>query len=93
MNDMPSTTLSYPAPQEDSGASPCDELQDILPYIGEEIVRQYLHEWQRCFEQDSSSTVTPDDVHIDSLCARIDAGDVDIMTFYYEFDVFLHSDT
>lgn len=88
MNDMPSTVF-YP-PQEDSSASLCDE-QDIPP-IGEEIARQYLHEWQRCFQQDSSSTVTPDDVHIDSLCARIDSGDVDIMTFYYEFDVFLHSD-
>lgn len=100
MNDMSSTTLSCVweyqivdiAPQE-SGASLCDELQDKPPYLGVEIVRQYLDDWHGCFEQDSSSTVTPDDVYIERLCARIAAGEVDIMTFYHEFDVFLHSDT
>lgn len=95
----PSCVCEYPITDiipQDIESPPRNELQDELSCLGAEIGNHCVDDWYGCFEQyilSSAVTYSQDDVYIENLCTRIADGEVDIMTFFHEMDVFLHSDT
>lgn len=94
----PACVCEYPTDitHQDIEAPPLNDLQDELSWLGAEIGNHYLDDWHGCFEQhirSSAATCSQDDAYIENLCTRIAEGEVDIMTFFHEMDVFLHSDT